>query len=199
MAERRVSGETLVVATHNAGKLREIAALLLPHVTHCRSAAALGLPEPEETGTTFAENAELKALAAARASGLPSLADDSGLCVDALDGQPGIYSARWARPGKDFVAASQKILDLLGNRNDRTASFKCALCIAWPDGVYRTFEGVLKGRIALEAGGANGFGYDPIFIPEGREVTLAMLDPSEKQAISHRGAAFKVLMNACFE
>ncbi len=199
MAERRVSGETLVVATHNAGKLREIAALLLPHVTHCRSAAALGLPELEETGTTFADNAELKALAAARASGLPSLADDSGLCVDALDGQPGIYSARWARPGKDFVAASQKILDLLGNRNDRTASFKCALCIAWPDGVYRTFEGVLKGRIALEAGGANGFGYDPIFIPEGREVTLAMLDPSEKQAISHRGAAFKVLMNACFE
>ena len=199
MEGRRFTGDTLLIATHNPGKLREIEGLLSPWVAHFPSAASLGLPEPEETGKTFAENAVLKASAAARASGLPALADDSGLCIDALCGEPGVLSARWAGPDRDFGRAMQRILDLLGNRTERTASFQCTLCLAWPDGVHATFQGVLNGRIAENAGGRNGFGYDPIFIPEGKVGTLAMMGPAEKEIISHRTAAFEVFMKTCFE
>ncbi len=193
---RRFTGDTLVLATHNQGKIREISVMLAPYVAHFPTATSLNLPEPEETGMTFAANAELKALAAAKASGLPALADDSGLCVDALGGDPGIYSARWAGSSKDFAAASQKILDMLGNQNDRRASFVCALSLAWPDGLVQTVEGVLNGQIAHHPEGTNGFGYDPIFIPEGFDDTLGMLDPDEKAVISHRGRAFDMLVKA---
>ena len=188
----------LVIASHNAGKVREIGELLAPWRVEVVSAATLGLPEPEETGTTFAANAELKARAAAQAAQLPALADDSGLAVDGLGGDPGIYSARWAGPNKDFGLAMQKILDGLDGKTDRSARFICALSLAWPDGRIQTFEGKVEGTIAPAPLGSQGFGYDPIFIPTGSTLTFGQFEPAAKHAISHRADAFNQLVKACF-
>jgi len=186
----------LVIASHNQGKVREIAELLAPWQVQVISAGELGLPEPEETGSTFVDNAELKARASALASNLPSLADDSGLVVDALGGDPGIYSARWAGPTKDFAIAMDKVLSGLGPQTNRSARFICALSLAWPDGQIQTFEGKVEGTIAPAPLGAHGFGYDPIFIPHGGTLTFGQMNPDEKHAISHRADAFRQLVHA---
>lgn len=198
MTIRLAHGATLIVASHNAGKVREIGALLAPLGVTAVSAGALGLPEPEETGTSFAANAELKALAAARGGGHAALADDSGLCVEALDGAPGIYSARWAGPQKDFTAAMARIQQELGKRNlsGSPASFVCALTLALPDGAYRTFEGTVHGRVVFPPRGQRGFGYDPVFIAGTMDQTFAELDPDHKHAISHRARAFAKLLGS---
>lgn len=191
---------TLVVASHNAGKVREISELLAPHRIETVSAGDLGLPEPEETGATFAENAALKALAGASGAGLPALADDSGLVVPALDGQPGIYSARWALSddgGRDFNMAMRRVADELGDRN-RAAHFICVMCLAWPDGHSELFEGRVDGEIVWPMRGDKGFGYDPIFQPAGFDVTFAEMSPEKKHAMSHRADAFRQLIDACF-
>lgn len=190
----------LVIATHNAGKLREIAALLRPYEIEVVSAGELGLEEPEETGATFAGNARLKACAAAKASGILALSDDSGLCIPALGGQPGIYSARWAGGAKDFSAAIRRVeAELLASGNsDRRAHFVCALSLCWPDGHTETFQGEVHGRLVFPPRGARGFGYDPIFIPEGHEETFGEMDPDAKHAISHRAIAFRRMIDACF-
>jgi XTP/dITP diphosphohydrolase len=198
---RSLRNETrLVLASHNPGKLREIAALLHPYGMEAVSAGELGLEEPEESGATFADNARLKACAAARASGRVALSDDSGLCVQALDGQPGVYSARWAGEGKDFSAAIRRVeSELLGRGgDDRRAYFVCALCLCWPDGHTETFQGEIHGRLVFPPRGALGFGYDPIFIPEGYEKTFGEMDPDVKHAISHRAIAFRQMTDACF-
>lgn len=183
----------LLIATHNPGKAREIADLLAPLNIVTVSAAALALPEPEETGATFTENAILKAQAAATASGMPALADDSGLSVAALDGAPGIYSARWAGPGKDFGKAMERVWTELKDKNDHSAAFICVLSLAWPDGRTESFEGKVEGTIIWPPRGANGFGYDPIFVPEGYDMTFGEMQPNEKEGISHRARAFKKL------
>ena len=188
----------LVIASHNSGKVREIGELLAPWQVEVISAATLGLAEPEETGSTFVENAELKARAAAQAAQLPALADDSGLVVDGLNGDPGIYSARWAGPTKDFNLAMTKILDGLQGKTDRSARFICALSLAWPDGRIQTFQGKVEGTIAAAPAGSQGFGYDPIFIPLGSNVTFGQFEPEAKHAISHRADAFNQLVKACF-
>lgn len=187
-----------MIASHNPGKAREIADLLAPFGVAVVSAATLGLPEPEETGTTFTANAELKARAAARGSGLPALADDSGLEVAALKGAPGIHSARWAGPNKDFAAAMKKIEDALQGHDDRTARFICALALAWPDGHCEVFEGRVDGHLVWPPRGSRGFGYDPIFVPEGFDKTFGEMEPEAKHAISHRADAFRKLVAACF-
>ena len=196
-------GERLVVASHNGGKVREIRELLEPFGIPAVSAGELELDEPEETGDTFAANARLKALASAGASGLPSLADDSGLAVDALGGEPGIYSARWAGPSKDFNAAMARVEERL--RQDgaavperRTARFVCALCLAWPDGHTGEFEGEVAGTMVWPPRGDRGFGYDPAFLPAGYRETFGEMDPDAKHAISHRAAAFRKLVDECF-
>jgi XTP/dITP diphosphohydrolase len=158
----------------------------------------LGLPEPEETGDTFRANAELKALAAALGAGEVALADDSGLAVDALGGQPGIYSARWAGPGKDFGAAMERVERELPAGAPRTARFVCALSLAWPDGHVETVEGVVAGTLAWPPRGSRGFGYDPIFVPDGLEVTFGEMEPTAKHAMSHRADAFRQLVERCF-
>jgi XTP/dITP diphosphohydrolase len=191
----------LVVASHNPGKVREIAALLEPFKIETISAAALELDEPEETGTTFAENAALKAQAAARASGLMALADDSGLCVDALDGAPGLFSARWAGESKDFTMAMGLIEDELHKAGaiapeQRRAHFICVLCLAWPDGHQELFEGTVDGTMVWPPRGPHGFGYDPVFQPLGHGITFGEMDPEAKHAMSHRAAAFAKLQNA---
>ncbi len=188
----------MLVASHNAGKVREISALLAPFQIEVVSAAALGLVEPEETETTFAGNAELKARAAATASGLVALADDSGLCVDALDNAPGIYSARWAGPDKDFAGAMALVQEKLRNTDNRRAHFVCALSLCWPDGHCETFEGEVHGQLVFPPRGARGFGYDPIFMPDGYDITFGEFDPSAKHAISHRARAFALMIDACF-
>ena len=207
---RRFEGGKLVIASHNLGKVSEIAALLAPYGAEIVSAADLGLPEPKETGDTFAENAELKALAAAEAAGLPSLADDSGLVVPALGGEPGIHSARWAGPDKDFAAAMQKVEDALKGQDDRGAHFTCALALCWPDdgqgdgqgGHMETFEGTVMGTLVWPPRGHKGFGYDPVFVATmgagGHDITFGEMDPAEKHGISHRADAFRKLANACF-
>ncbi len=195
---RKFEGSTLLIATHNPGKVPEIAALLGGYVREFPTAGSLGLPEPEETGATFAENAILKAAAAASASNLPSLADDSGLCVAALNGDPGVYSARWAGPGRDFTVALRKVEDGLQGKADRSAAFVSVLALAWPDGHVETFEGRIPGRMAWPARGQNGFGYDPVFIPEGHHITFAEMDPTMKRRISHRARAFEKLVQGCF-
>ena len=197
---RRFPGGRLVVATHNPGKVREIKDLLRPFDVDAVAAGELGLPEPEETGTTFAANAELKALAAATAAGLPALADDSGLSVAALDGEPGIYSARWAGPGKDFSVAMEKIHDLLAAQGKETsrAHFTCALTLAWPDGHVETFVGEVHGDLVWPPRGLNGFGYDPVFQADGYDITFGEMDPDAKHAISHRAVAFRQLIDSCF-
>ena len=203
--------DQLVIATHNAGKLRELQDLLRPYGITAVSAGALGLPEPEETGTTFLANARLKAEAAAQAAGHPALADDSGLCVDALDGAPGIYSARWAGPSKDFQGAMARIETLLAERAARTdaarrAHFVAALVLAWPDGRRETVEAKVSGTIVQGPRGTLGFGYDPIFRPDGYTRTFGEMSAEEKHgipadggmALSHRARAFQILAHRCF-
>lgn len=200
-AIRKLAPGRLVIASHNAGKVREIAELLGPHGIEPVSAGALGLPEPEETGTTFIANAELKALQAADLSGLPALADDSGLCVDALGGDPGIFSARWAGPDKDFSLAMRLVNDALeakGPDAGRDAHFICALALAWPDGHVEAFEGRVDGRLIWPPRGDKGFGYDPIFEPLDHEITFAEMEPAAKHAMSHRADAFRKLVEAIF-
>lgn len=197
---RRFDGQRLVIASHNPGKVREIDALIRPFGVQAVGAGTLGLTEPEETGATFVENAILKATLAAEASGEHCLADDSGLAVAALGGEPGIYSARWAGPDKDFGIAMQKVEKALSNAGnpDRTARFVCALALAWPDGHVDCFEGTVAGQIVWPPRGDRGFGYDPIFVPDGHGNTFAEMDPDAKHAISHRADAFRQLVAACF-
>ena len=195
-----MSIEKLVIASHNAGKVREIAALLAPFGVDVVSAAALGLPEPEETGTTYEANAVLKARAAADASGLPALADDSGLSVAALGGAPGIYSARWAGEPRDFAAAMAKVEAELQAKGatDRAAAFICALALAEPGGAAEVFEGRVEGTLVFPPRGENGFGYDPIFVAAGETDTFGEMDPAKKHAMSHRARAFEKLVAARF-
>lgn len=201
---RRIGAETLVIATHNAGKLKEISALLAPYGMNCISAGSLGLAEPAETGTTFVENALIKARAAAEASGLPSLADDSGLSVTALGGRPGVYTADWAErqwfegpAGRDWFMAMGKVEGMLcelGPQADRCAWFSCVLALAWPDGTSAVYEGRVDGALTWPPRGALGFGYDPVFVPTGSTLTFAEIAPEEKHRISHRADAFAKLV-----
>jgi len=199
---RRI-GDKMVIATQNEGKLREITALLEPYGIECVGAAELDLPDVEETGVSFVDNAELKARAAADLTGLPALADDSGLCVDALGGMPGIFSARWAEEcegGRDFFAAMERVWNALqacGPRASGDAHFACALAIAWPnDGQAEAFEGRVDGALVWPPRGQRGFGYDPMFVAAGHEETFGEMDPEEKHAISHRAEAFRKLVEA---
>ena len=202
-AVRKLGPGKLVIASHNAGKVREITALLGPYGVEPVSAAELDLPEPEETGATFIANAELKARAAADLSGLPALADDSGLCVEALNGDPGVFTADWAETptGRDWNLAMRKVEDALAAKGpdaSRDAHFVCVLALAWPDGHVQWFEGRADGTLTWPPRGLVGFGYEPVFVPLGREQTFAELDPAEKHAISHRADAFAKLVAAVF-
>ncbi|MBP2229807.1 XTP/dITP diphosphohydrolase [Azospirillum agricola] len=196
-APRRFTGDTLVIASHNKGKVREIADLLGPYAATFTTAGELGLPEPEETGTSFVANAELKARAAA-AAGHVALADDSGLVVPALNGDPGIYSARWAGPEKDFAMAMRKVEEGLAGKSDRSAYFVCALSLAWPDGHVETVEGRCYGTLVWPPQGPRGFGYDPMFRPDGFDQTFGEMDPARKHEMSHRADAFRQLVERCF-
>jgi XTP/dITP diphosphohydrolase len=195
---RRFEGDRLVIATHNKGKLREFGSLLGFYTKDIVSAGGLGLPEPEETGATFAENAILKARAAAKASGSFALADDSGLCVTALGGAPGIYSARWGGPARDFDIAMKRVNDELGDAKDRSAYFICMLALAWPDQHVETVEGRVDGEIVWPPRGDGGMGYDPIFKPAGHHHTFAEMPAEEKDALSHRGKAARELIRKYF-
>ena len=197
MPRRLQRGTRLVIATHNPGKLAEIAALLAPHGLEAVSAGALGLAEPEESAPDFAGNARIKALAAAHGSGLPALADDSGFCVATLGGAPGVYSARWAGPSKDFAPAMARVNTELGAGADRRAWFTAALCLAWPDGETATFLGRVEGTAVWPPRGTRGFGYDPIFLPDGAAETFGEMAPEAKEAVSHRARAFIQLRAAC--
>lgn len=195
---RLFSGGPLVIASHNSGKVREIRDLLQPLGADVIAAADLGLPEPAETGRSFLANAEIKALAAATASGHPALADDSGLVVAALRNQPGIYSARWAGPEKDFAKAMAEVEARLSGIIDRRGHFACALALAWPDGHVETFSGNVYGTLVWPPRGDRGFGYDPMFVPDGYDITFGEMSPEEKHRISHRAKAFHRLVQACF-
>jgi XTP/dITP diphosphohydrolase len=200
---RRFLEPELVVATHNAGKLREIEALLAPFKVRAISAASLGLPEPVETEATFVGNARIKAHAAARATNKPALADDSGISVDGLNGAPGVYTADWAETpnGRDFAMAMTRTWAELETKNapfPRLAQFRSTLVLAWPDGHDEVFEGVLSGQVVWPMRGDNGHGYDPIFQPEGSNLTFAEMTDSDKNAISHRAQAFALLIAGCF-
>ena len=200
----RLGSGSLVIATHNAGKLKEIGALLEPHGVKCISAGSLGLPEPAETGRTFVENALIKARAAAEAAGIVALADDSGLAVAALDGRPGVYTADWAErqwfegeAGRDWYMAMGKVEGMLaaqGPDAPRDAAFHCVLALAWPDGEHAIYEGAVPGALTWPPRGTLGFGYDPVFVPRGYEQTFAEIDPAEKHRISHRADAFAKLV-----
>jgi non-canonical purine NTP pyrophosphatase (RdgB/HAM1 family) len=181
--------ETLVLATHNKGKKKEFDTLLAGLVGEVKSAGDLGLIEPEETGTTFLENATIKAVTAMKATGLPALADDSGMCVNALDGAPGVYSADWAGPDKDFKRAMNDVHTKMGDAADKGAQFMCILVLAYPDGRIEKFEGVCEGEIVWPPRGLDGFGYDPMFLPEGQSKTFGEMSSDEKHAISHRARA----------
>jgi XTP/dITP diphosphohydrolase len=194
---RRFTGDRLVIASHNPGKVEEITALLAPFGVRTLAAGSLGIPEPEETGDSFEANSALKARAAAVASGLPALADDSGLVVPTLGGAPGIYSARWAGPTKDFRIAMQRVYRELGDA-DRGACFVAVLALASPDGHSELFRGEVHGTLTWPPRGDRGFGYDPMFIPEGRNLTFGEIDPAEKHRISHRARAFAKLVERCF-
>jgi XTP/dITP diphosphohydrolase len=191
-------GSVLVVASHNPGKVREIKALLGPHGIEPISAGDLHLLEPEETGATFVANAELKARAAADTSGHPALADDSGLWVNALNGEPGIYSARWAGPSKDFRIAMARIENELREKDatDYSAKLVCALSLAMPKGEMVSFEGEVHGTLTFPARGGHGFGYDPIFIADGMNETFGEMEPHKKHAMSHRARAFEKLLHS---
>ena len=208
---RQLSGKILI-ATHNAGKLREMRELLAPHGIELVSAGELGLPEPEETGTTFLANATLKARAGAEGAGLPALADDSGLCVDALGGAPGVYTADWAGNPRDFGAAMRRVEDGLAAAGATTPQRRCAqfvstLVIAWPDGHVECFEGKVEGTLVWPPRGGDGFGYDPVFLPEGHDRTFGEMTSVEKhgipadgsRALSHRARAFQELARACLK
>lgn len=200
---RRLTGDMLLVATHNRGKLDEMTQLLEPFGIKCVGAAEMDLPEPEETGTTFVENARIKAHAAAQATGLPALSDDSGIEIDALGKAPGVYTADWAETGsgRDFVMAMEKShrkLLAAGAAKPWTARFCCTLVLAWPDGTDAVFPGVIEGHFVWPMRGVDGHGYDPVFQPKGYDVTFAEMDPQEKNKISHRAAAFRTFMAACF-
>jgi XTP/dITP diphosphohydrolase len=197
MARRVAAGERLVLASHNPGKLAEIADLVRPFGLEVVSAGELGLPEPEEDAPDFVGNARIKALAAARASGLPALADDSGFCVAALDGRPGVHSARWAGPGKDFSAAMAQVNAEMGEAPDRCAWFIAALCLGWPDGHTETFVGRVDGSVVWPPRGTLGFGYDPMFLPDGANLTFGEMAPEAKHTVSHRARAFAQVMSAC--
>lgn len=199
MSHRRLAETRIVMASHNAGKVRENAALLAPHGIAIVSAKELGLPEPEETEDSFLGNARIKALAAARASGLVALADDSGFSVAALDGAPGVRTADWAETpaGRDYQMAMAKVEKLARHAADRRAWFSCALVLAWPDGHVEGFLGEAHGQWVWPPRGANGFGYDPMFVPDGRTETFGEMTAEAKHAISHRAAAFRLLAEAC--
>ncbi|MFM1814051.1 MAG: hypothetical protein RLZ98_746 [Pseudomonadota bacterium] len=205
---RLARGDRLVVASHNAGKVREFSDLFRPYGLDVVSAGELGLSEPEETETSFEGNARLKAVAAARGSGLPALADDSGLEVAALDGAPGIYSARWAGAGKDFQAAMQRVRDELlarghweagDGKRGPGADFRCVLCLAWPDGAAAVFEGQVDGMLVWPPRGEKGFGYDPMFLPDGETLTFAEMEAAQKHAISHRARAFDAFVRGALD
>lgn len=203
LPRRSLRDQKLVVASHNPGKVKEINELLGPYGVEAISAGSLGLPEPEETGTTFEANAVLKSQAAARASGMISLADDSGICVEALKGDPGIYSARWAGPAKDFALAMRNVEEKLQAQGatapgQRRAHFVSVLSVAWPDGHVENFEGQVHGTLIWPPRGKRGFGYDPMFLPEGRDMTFGEMDPDAKHEISHRAVAFRKLVDALF-
>ena len=207
-SHRKLAPGRLIIASHNQGKVREIRALLEPYGIEPVSAGDLGLPEPEETGTTFAENALLKARASAEGADCVALADDSGLCVAALGGKPGVYTADWAErqwfegePGRDWYMAMGKVEGKLAEQGpdvDRSAYFACTLALAWPDGHSEIFEGRVEGNLVWPPRGKLGFGYDPVFQPIGFEQTFAELDPAQKQAMSHRADAFRKLVESCF-
>ncbi|WP_428648834.1 RdgB/HAM1 family non-canonical purine NTP pyrophosphatase [Roseibium sp.] len=209
MAHRKLEPGKLVVASHNKGKIREINELLEPFGFEVVSAGDLDLPEPEETGVTFEENAALKAHAAAKASGYPSLADDSGFCVAALDGDPGVYSARWAGPDKDFAMAMRTVEEKLQSKGatdpeQRRSSFVAVLCLAWPDGHEEVFRGEVEGQVVWPPRGSQGFGYDPIFLPDGKDRTFGEMTSEEKHggskdtpALSHRSRAFRLFADGC--
>jgi XTP/dITP diphosphohydrolase len=204
MLPRRFEGGRLVVASHNEGKVREITALLAKFSADAVSAASLGLPEPEETGASFAENAAIKARAAASGAGFPALADDSGLCVTALGDQPGIYSARLAGEDRDFDMAMRKVEAALRDAgamgpNQRRARFVCALSLAWPDGHTETVQGEVDGTLVWPPRGTQGFGYDPMFVPDGFTQTFGEMAPEKKHRISHRAHAFAQLIARSFE
>jgi XTP/dITP diphosphohydrolase len=212
---RKLETRTIVVASHNAGKIREIADLIGPFGFSAKSAAELNFPEPDETGTTFEENAAIKALASAKASGLPALSDDSGLVIDALDGAPGVYTANWAETAdgtRDFAMAMGKVETALVKKgaaapDARTARFVSVLCLAWPDGHTEMFRGEVEGVIAPEPRGTQGFGYDPIFQPDGFDTTFGEMSaeqkhgwkPGDAEALSHRARAFKIFVETCLE
>ncbi|MBN7808547.1 RdgB/HAM1 family non-canonical purine NTP pyrophosphatase [Agrobacterium rosae] len=212
---RKLETRTIVVASHNKGKIAEIADLIGPLGFSAKSAAELNFAEPDETGTTFEENAAIKALASAKASGLPALSDDSGLVIDALDGDPGVYTANWAETEdgtRDFAMAMQKVEDALQARGAtdpiaRTCRFVSVLCLAWPDGHTEFFRGEIEGTVAWPPRGVSGFGYDPIFQPEGHETTFGEMSaeekhgwkPGDEQALSHRARAFKTFVETCLD
>lgn len=196
---KKFDEKKLLIASGNAGKIKEIKELLAPFSVEVISAKEFDLVEPEENGLTFIENAEIKAKYYGDKTGFPALADDSGLCVNALNGAPGIYSARWAGEDKDFSIAMKKIAEKLKDKRDKTAYFACALSLYWPDsGDSESVEGRVNGSLVFPPRGEKGFGYDPIFIANGNTKTFAEMIPEEKAAISHRSDAFKKLINACF-
>lgn len=200
---RAFTGEKLVLATHNKGKLEEMTHLLAPYGVTVVSAGEMNLPEPEETEDTFVGNARIKAHAAAQATGLPALSDDSGITIDALNGAPGVYTADWAETenGRDFMMAmtrSHNELEAVNAPFPRTAQFRCTLVLAWPDGHDDVFEGIMPGQLVWPIRGENGFGYDPMFQPDGLDVTCAQMLPTEKHKISHRGQAVAKFVLACF-
>ena len=196
---RSFRGDRLVIASHNSGKVEEIRALLAPFAVQPVTAVELSLPEPIEDGDSFADNALIKARAAT-VSGLPGLGDDSGLAVAALDGSPGIHTARWAGPDRDFGQAMARVEKELEGKGDRSASFVCALALAWPDGHVEVFEGRVTGQLVWPPRGRRGFGYDPVFVPDSRSdgLTFGEMPPDEKHKISHRAEAFRQLVAACF-
>ena len=198
MTSRQFDGNTLLVASHNEGKVKEIKDLLKNLRIQVVSARNLGLAEPEETGATFRENAELKAGLASQAANLPALADDSGLAIEALGGEPGIFSARWGGESRDFNLAMEKVEKRLAGNKNRSAAFVCALSLSWPDGHFETFEGKVNGSLCWPPRGERGFGYDPIFIASGMDLTFGEINPALKHSISHRADAFRQLSEACF-
>lgn len=200
---RKLAAGRLVVATHNAGKVREMGALLAPYGMETVSAGALGLTVPEETEETFEGNARIKAHAAARAANLPALSDDSGIEVAALGGRPGVHTADWAETGsgRDFTMAMERMQALLDEADapePRCAKFVSVLCLAWPDGHDEVFRGEVSGRITWPMRGERGFGFDPVFVPDGEEETFGEMDPARKNAMSHRARAFEKLVRGCF-
>jgi XTP/dITP diphosphohydrolase len=198
MGRKLKPGDKLVLASHNKGKLNELADLLRPYQIEIVSAGELGLPEPEETAPDFAGNARIKALAAATATGMAAFSDDSGFCVAALAGQPGVFSARWAGPEKNFAHAMELVNERVGASTERRAWFVAALCLAWPDGHTETYIGRVDGSMTWPPRGDKGFGYDPMFIPEGDTATFGEMEPDAKHAVSHRARAFAQVMASCF-